>query len=117
MNKHYDFLVVCCPPSAFASLTQLTETEAAVFGKLKHLTMHTTLISVAPNELTKSWGVVMDPMTGDEMKGRIRAFRNETAKTYGLVKASQMKENLVVVYQQSAAPLTGQQFNDIMAKQ
>lgn len=98
--KNCDLLVVACDPRNLYGRCDYRPAEKAVFQRLFNFTFHTTLMKVKrdPQAQLPS-GVVFAPEPMDRMDGSIYAFRNETAKQFGLKRASAMRENWVTVYQ------------------
>jgi hypothetical protein len=116
-TRNAELLVVACDPRSLAC--DYRPAEKAVFGRLSNFTFHTSLLTVKGNPRLPS-GVVFAPTPMDKMDGSIYAFRNETAKTFGLKKARSATQNLVTVYQllgPGPEPWTPAKFQDVLKKQ
>lgn len=104
-----ELLVIACDPRPLfgmanggAQVLVPTPTEKAVFAPLTDYIFQTTLVSVdVPTDPAKrpKYGAILDPATARQMKGDIGAFRNESAKQYGLDVANTLPQNHLVVYQ------------------
>lgn len=106
VERKAELLVVACDPRNLIGVCDYRPDEKAVFKKFINFTFHTSLLKVKrdPKAQLPS-GVVFAPEPMDRMDGSIYAFRNETAKQFGLKKASAMDENWVTVYQlQKSSP-------------
>lgn len=104
-----ELLVIACDPRPLFQKTATnppvlppTPTEKAVFAPLTDYIFQTTLVTVdVPKDPKKrpTYGAILDPATARQMKGDIGAFRNESAKQYGLDAANGLPKNHLVVYQ------------------
>ena len=104
-----ELLVIACDPRPLFGMAQggarvlmPTPTEKAVFAPLTDYIFQTTLVSVdVPTDTAKrpKYGAILDPATARQMRGDIGAFRNESAKQYGLDVANTLRQNHLVVYQ------------------
>lgn len=102
-TKTYDLMVVACDPRALEPVLTYRSDETAVFDKLQNFQFHTTLVTMKRTETAK-YGVIFSPKSNEEMVGDIYAFRNETAKQFGMDTANALDENLYTVYQIAAGP-------------
>ena len=118
VTKSFDLLVVACDPTALAPHTTFTQAETDVFSKFKRYAFHTTLATIK-RTAEPEYGVVFSPGDNEAMAGHIYAYRNETAKQFGLDVARTLDENLYTIYQlggeiaPSGQPWTAQDFETI----
>jgi hypothetical protein len=104
-TKRAELLVVACDPRNLYDICDYTSREYYVFDQITNFTFHTSLLKVSRSPLLNLVnGVIFAPGPLDRMDGSIYAFRNESAKTFGLQNASVMNENWVTVYQLQKEP-------------
>jgi hypothetical protein len=100
IRKRFELLVVACDPRNLFGVCDYRPDERAVFTKLRNFTFHTSLLKVKWEPgVPLAHAVVFAPEPLDRMEGKIYGFRNESAKEFGLEKASSMKHHWVTVYQ------------------
>ena len=116
ISKKCELLVVACDPRNLYGVCDYRPAERAVFKRFINFTFHTSLLKV---KLKKNFqlkhGVIFAPEPLADPDGSIYGFRNESAKEFGLAKASALEHNWVTVYQlqnYGQVPLTPKQFQD-----
>lgn len=99
ITKQFALLVIACDPRELIGICDYSEEEIAIFKELVNFTFHTTLMKVKVPDKPQVHGVVFAPTPLDQLNGSVSAFRNESAKQFGLEAANGMEYNLVTVYQ------------------
>lgn len=121
IERQIELLVVACDPRNLNKICDYRRDEQAIFDRFINSTFHTSLLKVTRDRNVKlASGVVFAPDAMNKMDGSIYAFRNETAKQFGLKKASAMSENWVTVYQLQkpvSQPWTPSQFERILQEE
>jgi hypothetical protein len=114
ISKKCELLVVACDPRNLYGVCDYRPAERAVFKRFINFTFHTSLLKVTlKKNFQMKYGVIFAPEPLADPDGSIYGFRNESAKEFGLAKASALKENWVTVYQlqnYGQVPLTPKQF-------
>jgi NAD(P)-binding Rossmann-like domain len=119
IDRDYALLIVACDPRNLTNICDYTPAELDIFAKLVDFTFHTSLIKVKVAS-PQLHAVHFAPHTLERMTGGVYAFRNESAKQFGLEVANTMTHNLVTVYQlvgSTAAPWSAEKFEEILARQ
>jgi hypothetical protein len=117
-QKDYALLVIACDPRLLVDICDYTPEELATFQQFQNYTFHTTLIKVKTPPQAQGHAVVFAPASLDRMDGSVYAYRNESAKKFGLKTANGMAENLVAVYQLAQSPtMTPDQFQTLLLNQ
>ncbi|MCL6751906.1 RICIN domain-containing protein [Nostoc sp. CCCryo 231-06] len=118
IKKDCELLIVACDPRNLSKICDYTPTELGIFGKLINFTFHTSLLQVEVKSPQKH-AVIFAPHSLDVMDGSVYAFRNESAKQFGIEVANGMKQNLVTVYQlvDEKNPLSASDFEKILKQQ
>jgi hypothetical protein len=121
VTKEFALLVIACDPRNLIGICDYSADDIATFGQLVNFTFHTTLVKVKVNAATwQPHGVIFAPSRLDLMNGSVYAFRNESAKQFGLETAKRMDYNLVTVYQIVGATnekWTPDRFQRVLAEQ
>lgn len=117
IEKDYALLVIACDPRALIDICDYTGEELETFNQFSQYTFHTTLLKVKVPSKPQEHAVVFAPLPLEAMDGSVYAYRNDTAKQFGLCAANGMMENLVAVYQLAASPLTEEQFKKLLLDQ
>ena len=99
IEKHYALLVIACDPTTLLDVCKFSKRECDIFGKFRQFTYHTTLVKVNVPTTPQDHAVIFAPKPLEALDGGIYAFRNESAKQFGLAAANGMSENLVTIYQ------------------
>ncbi len=99
ITKEFALLVIACDPRELIGVCDYSEEETAIFKELVNFTFHTTLMKVKVPDNPQAHGVIFAPTPLDQLNGSVCAFRNESAKQFGLKAANGMEYNLVTVYQ------------------
>jgi NAD(P)-binding Rossmann-like domain len=119
LEKNCELLVVACDPRNLQNICDYTPTELDIFGKLINFTFHTSLLKVkVPSPQTHA--VHFAPHSLETMAGDVYAYRNESAKQFGLAVANTMSHNLVTVYQlvgSTASDWSASKFEEVLKKQ
>jgi hypothetical protein len=119
LDRDYALLIIACDPRNLTNICDYTPAELDIFAKLIDFTFHTSLLKVKVSA-TQPHAVHFAPHTLEQMAGDVYAFRNESAKQFGLEVANTMTHNLVTVYQlvgSTAAPWSADKFEQILATQ
>jgi hypothetical protein len=117
-QKDYALLVIACEPRSLVGICDYTSEELATFQQFHNYTFHTTLMKVKTPSQAQDHAVVFAPASLDRMDGSVYAYRNESAKKFGLKPANGMAENLVAIYQLAKSPtMTADQFQTLLLNQ
>jgi hypothetical protein len=117
VQKDYALLVIACDPRALTGICDYTEDEKRILEQFYNYTFHTTLVKVNVPTEAQEHAVVFAPSLLDAMDGSVYAYRNESAKRFGLQAANKMKENLVAVYQLADKQLSEDEFKKKLESQ
>jgi NAD(P)-binding Rossmann-like domain len=119
LDRDYALLIIACDPRNLTNICDYTPAELDIFAKLIDFTFHTSLLKVKVSS-AQAHAVHFAPHTLEQMAGDVYAFRNESAKQFGLEVANTMTHNLVTVYQlvgSTDAPWSAGKFEQILAQQ
>jgi hypothetical protein len=97
-SDDFDLLIVACEPFSLPFKNE-PNGGSQIFSRLRHYQIHCSILKVKRNGCVAQHGLILSPDVVSKMDGTIYAFRNETAKQYGLAAANDMDENLIAVYQ------------------
>lgn len=120
VTREFALLVIACDPRNLIGICDYSEEELAIFKELVNFTFHTTLTKVKVNPgKPQTHGVIFAPTPLDKLDGSVYAFRNESAKMFGVDVASSMEYNLVTVYQLlgSGQVWTPEHFQEVLEQQ
>lgn len=95
----FELLVIACDPRSLVDVCDFDDDERELWSELEDFTFHTTLLEVRTPPGGLEHGVIFAPKPLSEVDGDVYAFRNETAKQFGVAAASRLEKNLVTVYQ------------------
>lgn len=113
-----ELLVIACDPRHLIGVINYDRQELNLWQKLTNFAFHTTLLKVPVNERHQTHAVVFAPKPLELMGGSIYAYRNESAKQFGIETANTMDHNLITVYQilnENGIVWSPQHFADILA--
>lgn len=118
IEKAYSLLVIACDPRALIDICDYSAQELEILNQFSNYTFHTTLMKVKTPSQSQDHAVVFAPSPLEDMDGSVYAYRNESAKQFGLNVANEMAENLVAVYQLAQSPsMTPDQFKSKLLQQ
>jgi hypothetical protein len=117
-----ELLIVACDPTNLKPpICDYNTAELKIVNSFSKFTFQTSLLKVRRDPNAKLvHGVIFAPTPMDNMDGSIYAFRNESAKQFGLTLASGMRENWVTVYQLQGprpTPWTSDDFRKALTKE
>jgi hypothetical protein len=121
IRRDVELLIVACDPTTLKTVCDYNAAELKIVNSFAKFTFQTSLLKVRRDPNAKlAHGVIFAPTPMDKMDGSIYAFRNESAKAFGLELASAMSENWVTVYQLQgprATPWTTKDFRTALAQE
>ena len=121
IQRDVELLIVACDPTTLKTVCDYNSAELKIVNSFAKFTFQTSLLKVRRDPNAKlAHGVIFAPTPMDKMDGSIYAFRNESAKAFGLELASAMSENWVTVYQLQgprATPWTTKDFRTALVQE
>jgi hypothetical protein len=121
IRRDVELLIVACDPTTLKTVCDYNAAELKIVNSFAKFTFQTSLLKVRRDPNAKlAHGVIFAPTPMDKMDGSIYAFRNESAKAFGLELASAMSENWVTVYQLQgprATPWTTKDFKNALVQE
>jgi hypothetical protein len=122
IRRDVELLIVACDPTSLKPpICDYNAAELKIVNSFAKFTFQTSLLKVRRDPNAKlAHGVIFAPTPMDKMDGSIYAFRNESAKAFGLQRAGRMSENWVTVYQLQGprtTPWASKDFRDALVQE